>query len=55
MVLLPVDASHCQTLPASASHSHSIVNKPRKASNYTGFMTAVIIDTMKNTMFRIFC
>jgi len=36
-----------------APHSHSMVNKPRKASNGAGFVVVIIVDTMKNTLFKI--
>lgn len=32
--LVPVVARQCQTLPASASHSHSIINKPTPNLSY---------------------
>ena len=34
---MPVVASHCQTLPAGAGHSRSIINEPQKSQNWGGF------------------
>jgi hypothetical protein len=49
---MPVVASQCQSLPASAGHSHSIVNNPLKASTGWGYPVGTSVDTMKNTMFK---
>jgi len=53
--LIPADASQCQTLPASAGHSHSIVNGQILPFNINGLIIGVSDNTMKNTMFRICC
>ena len=39
--------------PDPRPYSHSIINKPRKASNDAGFVVVIIVNTMKNTMFKI--
>jgi len=36
-------------------YSHSIVNKLRKLSAGAGFTVISIVNTMKSTMFNIFC
>ncbi len=36
-------------------YSHSIANKPEKASSDAGFEGAISVNTMKNTMFKICC
>jgi len=50
--LIPADASQCQTLPASAGHSHSIVNKPFFSFYFQQLIFQLIDNTMKNTMPR---
>ena len=52
---MPVVASHCQTLPAGAGHSHSIVNEHEKSFIFNAVLMGCCVDTMKNTMFRICC
>jgi len=47
---IPVVACQCQSLPVSAGHSHSNVNKPRKACNGTGFEWIISVNTIKNTI-----
>jgi len=34
-------------------YSHSIVNKPGKASNGAGFTVVISVNTMKNTIVKI--
>ncbi len=40
-------------MPASARHSHSIMNKPIKANSDAGFPVVISVDTMNNTIVRI--
>jgi hypothetical protein len=47
-------ASQCHTLPASASHSHSIVNELYFRLNFNGIVVGVGGNTMKNTILRNF-
>ena len=42
-------------MPASAGHSHSIVNEHWKASNGAGIERVTSDNNMKNTMFRNYC
>jgi len=44
---IPVVASQCQTLPASAGHSHSIVNELFFRFNINGLIVGVCGNTMK--------
>ena len=47
--MLPAD---CQTLPASAGHSHSVVNEPFISIDFQWLIFLLIDNTMKNTMLR---
>jgi hypothetical protein len=47
-------ASQYLTLPANASHSHSIVNKPYMSFKYSNLFPMHGVDTMKNAMFKNF-
>ena len=49
---MPVAASQCQSLPASAGHSHSIVNEPFFRFDINSLVIGICGNTMKNTMFR---
>jgi hypothetical protein len=52
---VPAVACQCQTLPASAGHSHSIVNEPFSRLNINGLVVMAGGNTMKNTMFGKSC
>ena len=52
---MPAVASQCQTLPASAGHSHSMINERALPSNINGLNVGADENTMKNTMFRNSC
>jgi len=49
---MPAVASQCQTLPAIAGHSHSIVNGHFLPLNINDLLVGVSGNTMKNTMLR---
>jgi hypothetical protein len=51
--LIPAIASQCQTLPASAGHSHSIVNKPFFHIKSLTYFSGKQSNTMKNTISEI--
>jgi hypothetical protein len=46
------NASQCQTLPANAGHSHSIINGPFLQFNINGLLVGAGSNTMKNTMLK---
>jgi len=50
--LLPAVASQYPSLPASAGHSHSIVNEHENSFIINAIFVGLCLDTMKNTMLK---